>query len=76
MHQPSSSVLTLNSVVHTNALSRHPHLAWPVPGSNLNLSATGESIKTLADIDAQHYFPSHDNATGITGKQLKIFAMA
>ena len=76
VHQPSSSVLTADSVVNINALSQHPHLAWPVPGSSLNLSATGESIKTLADIDAHHFFPSHDNASGVTGKQLKMFAMA
>ena len=76
VHRPSSSVLAADSVVNINALSRHPYLAWPVPGSSLNLSATGASIKTLADIDAQRFFPSHDNATGVTGKQLKLFAMA
>ena len=76
VHQPSSSVLTADSVVNINALSGHAHLARPLAGSSLNLSAVGESIKTLADIDAQHFFPSHDNATGVTGKQLKMFAMA
>ena len=76
VHQPSSSVLTADSVVNIKALSGHAHLARPLAGSSLNLSAVGESIKTLADIDAQHFFPSHDNATGVTGKQLKMFAMA
>ena len=68
--------LTINCSLTVNALSRHPHLAWPVPGSNLSPSSSVESIKTLADSNALHVFPSHDSATDVTGKQLKMFAMA
>eukprot|EP00891_Asterochloris_glomerata_P008715 jgi/Astpho2/8715/Aster-05280 len=76
VHHPSSSVLTADSIRNIKAVSKHPHLSGPLPGTSLNLSAVEESIKALADIDAQHFFPSHDDATGVTGKQLKMFAMA